>query len=98
LWLNIQQRQLGLDTNPAQRAASPQDAGRPRSRGIPDNAAGGVGGFLKSLSAKDGADEPPAPGHNGERNLRGQKRCNNTHLSTTDPEAKLCCKDECQPA
>jgi transposase len=44
---------------------------------------------LKSFRAKDGADEPPAPGRNGERNFHNEKRRNDTHASTTDPEAKL---------
>jgi transposase len=44
---------------------------------------------LKSLRARDGSDEPPAPGRNGERNFRGEARSNDTHASTTDPEAKL---------
>lgn len=44
---------------------------------------------LKSFRAKDGSDEPPAPGRNGERDFHGQKRTNDTHASTTDPEAKL---------
>lgn len=44
---------------------------------------------LKSFRAKDGSDEPPAPGRNGERDFHGEKRANDTHESTTDPEAKL---------
>ena len=44
---------------------------------------------MKSFRRKDGNDEPPAPGRNGERNFRGEKRSNETHASTTDPEAKL---------
>jgi transposase len=44
---------------------------------------------MKSLRAKDGSDEPPGPGRNGERDFHGQRRCNDTHASTTDPEAKL---------
>jgi transposase len=47
---------------------------------------------LKSFRAKDGSDEPPAPGRNGEHDFHGQKRSNATHASTTDPEAKLCKK------
>ena len=34
-------------------------------------------------------DEPPSPGRNGERDFHGEKRSNDTHASTTDPEAKL---------
>jgi transposase len=44
---------------------------------------------LKSFRAKDGSDEPPAPGRNGERDFHGEKRTNDTHASTTDPDAKL---------
>jgi transposase len=44
---------------------------------------------LKSFRAKDGSDEPPSPGRNGERNFHGEKRTNDTHASTTDPDAKL---------
>jgi transposase len=44
---------------------------------------------LKSFRAKDGSDEPPAPGRNGERDFHGQERSNETHASITDPEAKL---------
>jgi transposase len=44
---------------------------------------------LKSFRAKDGSDEPPSPGRNGERDFHGEKRRNDTHTSTTDPDAKL---------
>jgi transposase len=44
---------------------------------------------LKSFRAKDGSDEPPKPGRNGERDFHGEKRTNETHASTTDPDAKL---------
>ena len=44
---------------------------------------------MKSFRRKDGNDEPPAPGRNGERNFRGEKRSNETHASTTDPDARL---------
>ena len=44
---------------------------------------------MKSFRAKGGSDEPPAGGRNGERDFHGEKRSNDTHLSTTDPEAKL---------
>jgi transposase len=44
---------------------------------------------MKSFKAKDGSDDPPGPGRNGERNFHGEKRTNATHASTTDPEAKL---------
>jgi len=45
---------------------------------------------LKSVVPKDGSGPPPAGGgRNAERNFHGQKRTNDTHASTTDPEAKL---------
>jgi len=44
---------------------------------------------LKSFRRKDGADDPPAGGRNGERNFRGEQRSNETHASTTAPEARL---------
>jgi transposase len=53
---------------------------------------------LKSFRAKDGSDEPPSPGRNGERNFHGERRTNDTHESTTDPEAKLFRKGNGQPA
>jgi len=44
---------------------------------------------MKSVRAKDGSDEPPGPGRNGERNFHGTRPHNDTHASTTDPEARL---------
>ena len=44
---------------------------------------------MKSFRPKDGSGEPPAPGRNGERNFRNEKRSNDTHASTTDPDARL---------
>jgi transposase len=44
---------------------------------------------MKSFVPKDGSGEPPAPGRNGERNFRKEKRSNETHASTTDPDAQL---------
>jgi transposase len=44
---------------------------------------------LKSFRRKDGSDEPPGPGRNGERDFKGEKRSNATHASTTDPDARL---------
>jgi len=45
---------------------------------------------LKSLKPRDGSDEPPAGGgRNAEANFHGQKRSNETHVSTTDPDARL---------
>ena len=44
---------------------------------------------MKSVKAKDGSDEPPGPGRNGEQDFRGERRTNDTHESTTDPDARL---------
>ena len=32
---------------------------------------------------------PPGPGRNGERDFHGERRSNDTHASTTDPDARL---------
>jgi len=53
---------------------------------------------MKSFRPKDGSSEPPAPGRNGERDFRGEKRSNETHASTTDPDARLYRKGPGQPA
>jgi transposase len=44
---------------------------------------------MKSFRPKDGSGEPAAPGRNGERDFHGEKRSNETHASTTDPDARL---------
>ena len=44
---------------------------------------------MKSFRPKDGSGEPPSPGRNGERNFHGEKRSNETHASSTDPDARL---------
>ncbi|MGH9434112.1 MAG: IS5 family transposase [Terriglobia bacterium] len=44
---------------------------------------------MKSFRPKDGSGEPPSPGRNGERNFHREKRSNETHVSNTDPDAKL---------
>src|SRR5579863_4323731 len=45
---------------------------------------------MKSFRPKDGSGEPPAGGgRNREADFHGQKRSNETHASTTDPEARL---------
>ena len=44
---------------------------------------------MKSFRAKDGSDDPPGSGRNGERDFHGEKRSNATHSSSTDPEAQL---------
>ncbi|MBV8633302.1 MAG: IS5 family transposase [Burkholderiaceae bacterium] len=49
---------------------------------------------MKSFRRKDGQDEPPRPGRNGERNFRQAKRSNETHASTTDPDARLARKSD----
>jgi len=43
----------------------------------------------KSFRPKDGSGEPPDPGRNGERDFHGERRRNDTHASTTDPDARL---------
>jgi len=53
----------------------------------------------KSFKPKTGGEEPPAPGgSNPEVNFRGEKRRNDTHQSTTDPEARLYKKAKGQEA
>jgi transposase len=44
---------------------------------------------LKSFRPKDGSGELPAPGRNGERDFKGEKRSNETHRSATDDDARL---------
>jgi IS5 family transposase len=44
---------------------------------------------MNSFRPKDGSGEPPTDGRNGERNFRQEKRSNETHASTTDPDAQL---------
>jgi transposase len=44
---------------------------------------------MKSFRPKDGSGEPPTPGRNGERDFHKEKRSNETHASTTDPDARL---------
>jgi len=44
---------------------------------------------IKSFRRKDGKDDPPSAGRNGERNFHKDKRSNETHASTTDPDARL---------
>ena len=53
----------------------------------------------KSFKPKAGNEaEPPAEGSNPEVNFRGEKRRNDTHQSTTDPEARLYKKAKGQEA
>ena len=45
---------------------------------------------LKSFRPKHGSDDPPtAGGRNTEADFHGKKRSNETHASTTDPDARL---------
>lgn len=46
---------------------------------------------MKSVKPKDGSGEPPAQGggRNAEADFHGQRRSNDTHASTTDPDARL---------
>ena len=44
---------------------------------------------MKRFRRKDGTDQDAGPGRNGERDFRNDKRCNETHVSTTDPDARL---------
>ena len=43
----------------------------------------------KSFRPKDGSGEPPGPGRNGAQDFHGERRRNDTHASTTDPDARL---------
>ncbi len=49
----------------------------------------------KSFRPKDGSGDPPGPGRacpgegRGERDFHGERRNNDTHASTTDPDARL---------
>lgn len=54
---------------------------------------------LKSFRRKDGSNrDGDGPGRNAERDFHGEKRSNETHASTTDPEARLYRKGDGQPA
>ena len=53
---------------------------------------------MKSFRPNDGSGAPPAPGRNGERDFHDEKRRNETHASTTDPDARLYRKGPGQPA
>jgi len=44
---------------------------------------------MKSFRPKDGSGKPPDGGRNGERDIRGEARSNQTHASTTDPDARF---------
>ena len=53
---------------------------------------------MKSFRPKDGSGEPPSPGRNGERDFKKEKRSNETHASTSDPDARLYRKGDGQPS
>jgi transposase len=54
---------------------------------------------IKSFRRKDGNDnDREGPGRNAERSFHKEKRSNETHESTTDPEARLYKKGDGQPA
>lgn len=54
---------------------------------------------LKSLKRRDDDNPPPQGGDgSGMRNWKGERRTNATHVSTTDPAAKLMRKGNGQPA
>src|SRR5271168_1352581 len=54
---------------------------------------------IKSFRRKDGKDDGgDGPGRNAERNFHKEKRSNETHQSTTDPEVRLYKKVDGQPA
>jgi transposase len=54
---------------------------------------------IKSFRRKDGSDKDhDGPGRNAERSFHKEKRSNETHASTTDPEARLYKKGDGQPA
>ena len=54
---------------------------------------------IKSFRRKDGGDDPGSGGgRNAERDFHGETRSNETHASTTDPEARLYRKGNGQPA
>ncbi len=54
----------------------------------------------KSFRAKDGSDEPPGAGagRNAQADFKGKRRRNDTHASTSDPDARLYRKGKSQPA
>ena len=44
---------------------------------------------MKSFRPRGQPDEPPTGGRNGERDFHGERRCNDSHASSTDPDARL---------
>lgn len=54
---------------------------------------------MKSFRPKDGSEPPKGDGgRNVDANFRGEKRSNETHASTSDPEARLYRKADGQPS
>jgi hypothetical protein len=54
---------------------------------------------IKSFRKKDGSDnDSQGPGRNAERSFHKEKRSNETHQSTTDPDSRLYKKGDGQPA
>src|SRR5487761_112418 len=52
----------------------------------------------KSFKPKDGPPAPPAAGRNAEVGFHGERRSNKTHVSSTDPEARLATKSNATAA
>jgi transposase len=52
----------------------------------------------KSFQPKDGPAAPMPPGRNAEVSFHGQRRSNQTHASTTDPEARMARKSNATAA
>jgi transposase len=44
---------------------------------------------MKSFRSKDDREEPPSGSRNGTRDFHGERRTNDSHASTTDPDARL---------
>ena len=81
--------------------------GRPQAAGLTSDEHFSVDGSLidawasqKSFWRKDGSDEDPpkGSGRNAGRNFHGERRCNETHESKTDPEALMFRKSQAHPA
>jgi transposase len=53
---------------------------------------------LKSVGPREGDDAPPGGGRNADVSFHGQQRRNETHVSRTDPEARLARKGNGQEA
>ncbi len=53
---------------------------------------------VKSMRRRDGKDDPPGPGRNAMVDFHGERRTNETHVSPSDPEARLARKGKGQPA